>query len=216
MVKPGQCTVFQMSDIDVEEQRVIVATILRRIYNARLDTVRGMITDPTSEKYLNYPVFVILEEGHRFAPQNASVVTTPLLKMVLSEGRKFGVGICIISQRPGKLDQDVLSQCMTQVIMRIVNPIDQQSIASGVESAGRDILDELPALTKGQAIIAGAAVNTPVLCQVRKRFTEDGGETPDAPKMWQEYFSEKNEQHRAQDTSINIPRPPQSYDEMPI
>ena len=204
LVKPGQCTVFQMSEIDVEEQRVIVTTILRRIYQARLDTVRGRITDPASERYLNYPVFVILEEGHRFAPQNAHVVTTPLLKTVLSEGRKFGVGVCIISQRPGKLDQDVLSQCMTQFILRIVNPIDQTSVASGVESASREIIDELPALTKGQAIIAGSGINTPVLCQIRKRFTTHGGETIDAPQLWQDYFSPVQQQIRRQDNSIPI------------
>ncbi len=206
LVKPGQCTVLQMSDIDVDEQRVIVATILRRIYNARVDTIKGKVTDPTSERYLNYPVFMIMEEGHRFAPQGTSVVTTQLLKTVLSEGRKFGVGVAIISQRPGKLDQDVLSQCMTQVIMRIVNPIDQSSIASGVESAGRDMLAELPALTKGQAIIAGTAIHTPVLCQIRSRLTAHGGQTLDAPKEWLDYFSPKNQTVRAQDASILLPQ----------
>lgn len=216
LVKPGQCTVFQMSNIDIEEQRVIVATILRRIYNARQDTQRGQVTDSNDERYLNYPVFVVLEEGHRFAPQNAQVVTTSLLKTILSEGRKFGVGVCIISQRPGKLDQDVLSQCMTQIIMRIVNPIDQQSIASGVESAGRDILNELPALTKGQAVIAGTAINTPVLCQIRPRYTKHGGETLDAPQKWQDYFSETKERQRCQDTSVIVPRKSSSIDEMPI
>jgi hypothetical protein len=95
----------------------------------------------------------------------------------------------MITQRPGKLDQDVLSQCMTQFIMRIVNPIDQQTIASSVEGAGRRLLDELPALTKGQVIVSGVAINTPVLCQVRKRITRHGGETIDAPAQWQSYFT---------------------------
>lgn len=212
LVKPGQCTVFQMSDIDVDEQRVIVATILRRIYNARLDTQKGRISDPGDEKFLDYPVFVILEEGHRFAPQGERVVTTPLLKTVLSEGRKFGVGVCVISQRPGKLDQDVLSQCMTQFIMRIVNPIDQSSIASGVESAGRDMLAELPALTKGQAVIAGSAINTPVLCQVRRRLTPHGGETLDAPKEWQKYFSEGRQRRQRQEESVMAPAEDREFD----
>jgi len=205
LVRPGQCTVLQMSDIDVEDQRVIVATVLRRIYKARIDTQKGQVSDPDHERYLNYPVFVILEEGHRFAPQGAIVTTTDLLKTVLSEGRKFGVGVAIISQRPGKLDQDVLSQCMTQIIMRIVNPIDQTSIASGVESAGRDILNELPALTKGQAVIAGSAINTPVLCQIRRRMTPHGGETLNAPEEWIKYFSDSRQQKRCQDNSIYMP-----------
>ncbi|RMF83454.1 MAG: ATP-binding protein [Nitrospinota bacterium] len=203
LFKPGQCTVFQLSEIEQEEQQVIVGTLLRRIYKARLDTTRNRIL-PSSENYIPYPVFILLEEGHRFAPQGATVVTTSILKTILAEGRKFGVGVGIISQRPGKLDADVLSQCMTQFIMRIVNPIDQSSIASGVEGAGRDLLDELPALSKGQVIVAGAAVNTPVLCRVRKRYTAHGGETLDAPADWLSYFSPTQEQRRQQDTSLLI------------
>ncbi|MCK4316466.1 MAG: ATP-binding protein, partial [Anaerolineae bacterium] len=56
--------------------------------------------------------------------------------------------------------------------------------AESVESVGRDLLKELPALSKGQAIIAGAAVNTPVLCRVRRRITEHGAEDMDAPARW--------------------------------
>ena len=58
-------------------------------------------------------------------------------------GEAGGVGL--VSQRPGKLDQDVLSQCMTQIMLRIVNPIDQNNVAAAVEGASRDVLDELPA-----------------------------------------------------------------------
>ena len=83
----------------------------------------------------------------------------------------FGLGVGLITQRPGKLDSDVLSQCMSQFLMRIVNPVDQESLKYGVEAAGRDLLKELPALTKGQVIISGACVNTPVMCQVRQRLT---------------------------------------------
>ncbi|MEJ7708828.1 MAG: ATP-binding protein [Pyrinomonadaceae bacterium] len=108
-------------------------------------------------------------------------MSTNILKQILSEGRKFSVGIGLITQRPDKLDQDVLSQCMTQIIMRIVNPIDQDTVAKSVESAGRQMLSELPALTKGQAVISGVGVNTPVMCRVRERLTRHAGETFDAP-----------------------------------
>jgi len=115
---------------------------------------------------------------------------------VLSEGRKFGVGVGLISQRPGKLDQDVLSQCMTHFIMRIVNPIDQASIAGAVESVGRDLLDELPALSKGQVIIAGSSLNTPVICQTRTRYTRHGGTSVDAAEEWDRYFRRTEERER--------------------
>jgi hypothetical protein len=193
--KPGQCTVLQLNDVDERDQQVIVATLLRRLNRARMDTERGKVHD--GEMYLPYPVFVLIEEAHHFAPGGAEVVSTAILKQVLAEGRKFGIGVGLISQRPGKLDADVLSQCQTQCIMRIVNEIDQKSVASAIEGVGRDLLDNLPALSKGQVIVAGAGVNTPVICRVRQRYTQHGGESKDAPDMWRGYFQKDTQERRA-------------------
>jgi hypothetical protein len=198
LVQPGRCTVLQLNEVPEREQQTIVATLLRRLNQARKDTMRGLAVEG-SGKHLPYPVFVLIEEAHNFAPANAEIVTTPILKQILSEGRKFGVAVGLISQRPGKLDSDVLSQCMTQCIMRIVNPVDQARVAESVESVGRDLLAELPALSKGQVIVAGASVNTPVLVQVRTRLTRHGAENPDAPKEWLSYFSQQNERQRQRD-----------------
>ncbi len=192
--KPGQCTVLQLNEIDERDQQVIVATLLRRLNQARMDTERGKVH--SGESYLPYPVFVLLEEAHHFAPGGTEVVSTSILKQVLAEGRKFGIGVGLISQRPGKLDADVLSQCQTQCIMRIVNEIDQKSVAAAIEGVGRDLLDNLPALSKGQVIVAGAAVNTPVICRVRPRYTQHGGESKDAPDIWQQYFNRDTQESR--------------------
>ena len=189
LFQPGLCTVLQLNEIDQREQQVIVATLLRRLNRARMDTEKGLAGEQ-DETYLPYPAFVLIEEAHNYAPANADVVTTQILKTILAEGRKFGVSVGLISQRPGKLDGDVLSQCMTQCIMRIVNPIDQARIAESVESVGRDLLNELPALSKGQVIVSGAAVNTPLMCRVRPRITPHGAEDPDAPARWLAHFSD--------------------------
>jgi DNA helicase HerA-like ATPase len=195
LFKPGQCTVLQLNEIDQRDQQVIVATILRRLLRARMDTEKGKIGE-TDERYIPYPVFVLLEEAHHFAPHSADVISTAILKQVLSEGRKFGVGVGLISQRPGKLDPDVLSQCMTHCIMRIVNPIDQASVASAVESVGRDLLDELPALSKGQVVIAGSSLNTPVICHTRSRHTRHGGISMEAAEEWERYFDGRGARER--------------------
>ncbi len=200
LFKPGRCTILQLSDIEQHEQQVIVGALLRRVNKARVSIVRGE-TPKERGDFVNYPVFALLEEAHRFAPAGASVVSTNILKQILSEGRKFGVGIGLITQRPGKLDQDVLSQCMTQIIMRIVNPIDQQTVAQSVEGAGRAMLAELPALTKGQAVISGVGVNTPVMCRIRPRLTQHGGETFDAPTEWMNWHSSDSQEKREQDNA---------------
>lgn len=207
---PGQCTILQLSEIDAEDQQIILATLLRRAFFSRVNATKG---NPQSrQETLDFPVFVLIEEAHRFAPAGGHAVTTNILKTILSEGRKFGVGIGVVSQRPGKLDADVLSQCMTQLFMRIVNPIDQKSIAESVESAGRDLLKELPALTRGQVIVAGNAVHTPVMCKVRPRLTRHGGETLDAPNEWMQYFSpQRRNQRKLQDAPLaDQPRPQRS------
>ncbi len=81
------------------------------------------------------PLFTLLEEGYRFAPdRNARALG--ILRTIVSEGPKFGFNVGIISQRPSKLDADILSQCGTQIITGITNSNDQQAIRQSVESAG--------------------------------------------------------------------------------
>ena len=201
VLQPGQCTVLQLNEIDERDQQVIVATLLRRINQARMDSEKGKVT-AGDERFLPYPVFVLLEEAHHFAPHDGEAITTGILKQVLAEGRKFGIGVGLISQRPGKLDADVLSQCLTQCIMRIVNEVDQKSVATAVEGVGRDLLQNLPALSKGQAIIAGSAINTPVICRVRERITPHGGESKDAPAEWLARFSDDAVASRARDQAL--------------
>ncbi|NLE45631.1 MAG: ATP-binding protein [Chloroflexi bacterium] len=207
LFKPGQCTILQLNEVEHREQQVVVATLLRRLLQARMDTERELASIG-DETYLPYPAFVLIEEAHNFAPASADLVSSQILKTILSEGRKFGVAVGLISQRPGRLDTDVLSQCMTQFILRIVNPVDQARVAESVESVGRDLLYELPALSKGQAIVAGAGVNTPVLCRVRTRFTEHGAEDVDAPARWCQWFAERRTEDLDRDEALlfEIPR----------
>jgi DNA helicase HerA-like ATPase len=203
LFQPGQCTVLQLNEVEQREQQVVVATLLRRLLHARMQTEKRLAVDGDAT-YLPYPTFVLMEEAHNFAPASADLVSSQILKTILSEGRKFGVAVGLISQRPGRLDADVLSQCMTQFILRIVNPVDQARVAESVESVGRDLLKELPALSKGQAIVAGAAVNTPVLCRVRRRITEHGAEDVDAPARWLEWFAENRANGRERDRALPV------------
>lgn len=203
LLRPGRCTVIQLNEVDQREQQVIAAVLLRRIYTARVETGKMKIARG-EPNYLPFPVFCLIEEAHNFAPAAADAVSTEQLKIILSEGRKFGVSVGLISQRPGKLDADVLSQCMTQCIMRIVNPIDQDRVAASVESVGREMIRELPNLSKGQVIVSGAAVNTPVLLRVRRRLTKHGGQSIDAPEVWRDYSERDLAGAEARDSALTI------------
>jgi DNA helicase HerA-like ATPase len=184
ILRPGQVTVLDLSRIPKEDQQMLAAVLLRKIYQQRERAQQGEEVD------IDYPVFSLMEEGHRFAPEG-NARSLGIMRTILSEGRKFGFGIGIISQRPSKVDDDVLSQCGTQVIMQLKNPNDQQAIRQSVESAGESVLSELPGLTPGQAVISGDAMNTPVLVKVRERYTKHGASSPDATLDWKEAWKEK-------------------------
>ncbi len=194
--KTGQLTIMDVSGIEETFQQLIASVMLRRLFDAREGTENNRYNESHVDKFLPYPVFVVIEEAHRFAPHSGEAKSKGILKTILSEGRKFGIGICMVSQRPSKLDADSLSQCMTQITMRIINPADQQQIAQSIESASRELISELPSLAKGQAVISGVAINTPTLVRIRKRLTSDvKGRSKDAPAIWEaeRKYEEKHE-----------------------
>ena len=185
IVNPGQCTVLQMDTLDRWNQQLITTVLLRRMYRERLDAVR----DRDSE--IEHPIFALFEEGHRFAPASGDAPSLGIMRTITSEGRKFGFGLGIISQRPSKIDQDVLSQCGTQISMQIQNPNDQDAIKKSVEAAGEDVLRELPGLTPGQAVVSGDAMNTPALIQVRERRTSHGAGNRPVIEEWRDAYEQQ-------------------------
>lgn len=187
LVNPGQVTVLRLDGLSRRDQQVMAAVLLRKLYAGREAVVVG---DPDDvQTPIEHPVFTLFEEAHRFAPDGDSQALS-IIRQINSEGRKFGIGTGLISQRPSKLDQTVLSQCGTQITMQIKNPNDQQAIRDSVESAGAAVLDELPGLTKGQAIISGDAVNTPVLTKIRGRHTEHIAESLSADQLWRAAYDD--------------------------
>lgn len=187
LIQPGQVTVLKLNRLSEADQQMLAAALLRKLYKSRKAAMRG------DDDRLDFPLFTLLEEGHRFAP-DGDARSLGILRKILSEGRKFGFGVGVISQRPAKIDADVLSQCGTQIIMQIQNPNDQQAIRQSVESAGEDILDELPGLTPGQAVIAGDAMNSPVLARIRTRHTRHGAESLAATQEWRESWQRRQKQ----------------------
>lgn len=138
-------------------------------------TIFRIIAEDLFEKrtggQLQYPVLFVLEEAHTFAPARAespaeqqAILTT---RTIAQEGRKFGIGLILISQRPSRLDETTLSQCNSYIIMRMVNPADQQFVRRVVESLSEDEASMLPNLDVGEAILAGQFVSFPVLARIK-------------------------------------------------
>jgi DNA helicase HerA-like ATPase len=89
-----------------------------------------------------------------------------MVKRIAKEGRKYGVGAMIISQRPAEIDETVLSQCGTVIALRLSNPVDRARVKGALPDNLSGLMDLLPVLRTGEAIITGEAARLPVRCRV--------------------------------------------------
>src|SRR5207237_4604821 len=103
-----------------------------------------------------------------------------ITKQIAQEGRKFGVGLVLISQRPSRLDETTLSQCNSFVIMRMVNPADQNFVRRVIETLGEDEAKLLPDLDVGEALLSGQLIKFPVLVKMKEPRSKGEREEEDA------------------------------------
>jgi len=122
---------------------------------------------------------LVVEEAHNFCPERnvGNAVSGPVIRTIASEGRKFGLGLVIVSQRPAKIDKNVLSQCNTQVVLKVTNPNDLKAIVASVEGISAEVADEVQRLAVGEALVAGGGLTQPVFVAVRPRQTAHGGKS---------------------------------------
>ncbi len=125
---------------------------------------------------LSRPVFLVLEEAHNFVPAGRDESMSGWwLKRIASEGRKFGIFLVLITQRPYRVHQDTLSQCGSQIIMRLTNPEDQKAVRRASESISEGLLGDLPGLNVGEAVVLGPLVRVPVMVRIGARGSAEGG-----------------------------------------
>ncbi len=121
------------------------------------------------------PMMMFAEEAHNFCPQRGKTESSEIFQTIASEGRKFGLGLGIITQRPAKVDKNVLSQCNTQLILKVTNPNDLKAIESSVEGLSKEMAEEVQRLSIGEAIVSGGGLSEPLFLEVRPRESKDGG-----------------------------------------
>ena len=116
-----------------------------------------------------FPLFLVCEEAHEYIPRDDNPkfrTARRAMERIAKNGRKYGVGLCVISQRPHELSETVLSQCGTYLCLHLSNPDDQRYVAELVPDTSRGMLGALTALSRGEAIGMGEAVPMPVRFQV--------------------------------------------------
>ncbi len=116
----------------------------------------------------SFRTLFIVDEAQNYAPEAASgkISSKKWMRTIASEGRKFGVGLIIMTQRPAYVAKDVLSQCSSQAIFRLINKGDIDQVAGTVEGIGEYDLLQLPLFTAGQALFTGVGMQMPVRVRV--------------------------------------------------
>jgi len=170
LVKEGKISILDLKLAKPEIQQMIVFKVAQELFAARK---RGEIPG----------FFLLLEEAHSFCPERGfgEVSSSKIIRTIASEGRKFGLSLCIISQRPARIDKNVLSQCNTQIIMKVTNPNDLKAISESGEGITEGLKDGIKDLPVGIALVIGVT-EQPVLSEIRIRRSKHGGETIQIPE----------------------------------
>ncbi len=153
-------TILDLSGVPSSVLVRLIGSILRVVYEAlywsREKTEGGVLR----------PLLVVMEEAHRYVSPDSGNVAADIVKRIAKEGRKYGVGAMLVSQRPSEIDETILSQCGTLIALRLSNPADRGRVKGALPDNLSGLMDLLPVLRTGETIISGEAARLPVRCRV--------------------------------------------------
>lgn len=165
LVNPKRVTLINLRGVAPEVQQIIVAKLCKDLFEKRK---RNEVS----------PFFLIIEEAHNFCPERnfGESPSSYILRNIASEGRKFGLGLGVVSQRPARVDKNVLSQCNTQIIQKVTNPNDLKAISASAENISSSVVNDISTLAIGTALVVGASAK-PIFVDIRVKKTEHGGKS---------------------------------------
>ncbi len=145
-------TVLEMGGLPSEVINVVVSVLARLAFDF------GLYSSG------NVPITFVCEEAHRYVPFDPNAGFEPTkraISRIAKEGRKYGVSLCIITQRPAELDPTILSQCNTIFSLRLTNERDQEILRAGISDSAASLMDFMPTMGVGEAVTFGEGVSLP-------------------------------------------------------
>ncbi|KAB2912192.1 MAG: DUF853 family protein, partial [Dechloromonas sp.] len=149
-------TILDLSGAPSSVLNDLIGALLRVLYDALFWARK--LPDGGRER----PLLVVLEEAHAYLNKEIAGTAARAVKRIAKEGRKYGVGMMVVSQRPAEIDPTILSQCGTIFAMRLTNDSDRGHVTSAASDNLKGLFEMLPILRTGEAIIVGEAVSLPV------------------------------------------------------
>ena len=180
-VRDKPLSIIDLSGVPSDVVDVVVSVLCRMVFDFAV----------WSPRPVEVPVVLLCEEAHRYAPRHDGAVFQPTrkaLSRIAKEGRKYGVGLGLISQRPSELDESILSQCNTLIALRMSNQQDQNFVQRALPDSVRSLVDVLPALRTQEALAVGEGAVIPVRLRFDDLQEEHRPQSADVPfaERWKE------------------------------
>ena len=166
-------TILDLSGVPSSILNDLVGAVLRVIYDA-LFWARNL-----PEGGRERPLLCVLEEAHTYLSKGREGLASEAVKRIAKEGRKYGVGMMLVSQRPSEIDSTILSQCGTLFAMRLANDVDRGQVSSAAADNLKGLFDMLPVLRTGEAIVVGEAVSLPIRAMIESLSREQRPDSAD-------------------------------------
>ncbi len=173
-------TILDLSGIPNEIMISVSGTLLKIIYDA-LFWGQDL---PNGGK--EQPLLIVLEEAHNYLKAGEKSISSRTVQTIAKEGRKYGVGLALVTQRPSELDETVLSQCGTIIALRMNNAKDRSYIRGAIQDELQTMVDLLPSLRTGEGIVSGEGVKIPSRVQFYKLADAPKGSDPNVSEKWSE------------------------------
>lgn len=183
-------TILDISDIPSDIMMSIAGTLLNILYEALF---WGQEINVGGRKQ---PLLIVLEEAHNYLRSGENSISSRNVQRIAKEGRKYGVGLMLVTQRPSELDETVLSQCGTIIALRMNNSKDRGHVSAAIQDELRSIVDLLPSLRTGEAIVSGEAVSIPSRIQFNKLANAPKSADPMVSKQWNRPHEEEGEEYK--------------------
>lgn len=154
----AQVTIMDMSGVPFDIVNTIVSLLARLAFDFNF-------WNPNRR---DFPVLLVFEEAHNYLPSGGNSISAArrTVERIAKEGRKYGVSCMVISQRPAEVSETILSQCNNFVILRLTNPVDQNYVRKLMSDTFAGLIDTLPSLRQGEALIVGEAIPMPLRVQI--------------------------------------------------
>ncbi|MFL6430427.1 MAG: ATP-binding protein [Nitrososphaeraceae archaeon] len=185
MIKEGKINIISLLELNEKQANIAISFYLESLLSDRKNAKNQMHSEG-SGGFVRFksPIIVVIEEAHVFIPKQEYTDTKYFAAKVAREGRKFGVGLIVVSQRPRSIDSNVLSQLGSLAIMKVVQQEDQTQIASTSESLTTNLTEQLPSLNPGEALLIGQWVNLPSFAKIDEAKDRWMGADPNPVAEW--------------------------------